>query len=162
MNSNLNVKLPVDSRTLLCTPRKLNIRVIEPGHYYHFGVAVAVAKLLRKYKFINRLRSINLCVNIDGLPISKSNSSQLYPILCNLHENFSCVETIGQYHGFDKPKDVNSFIAHFVDEIIELTNNGYLYKGQMYPFKLFALICDTRKDIQATVHVRSVTLKEIL
>lgn len=134
--------LPSCSRTLLNTPRKLNIENIEPGSYFHFGVSDAVTKLLNKYKLINSLQSVNICVNIDGLPISKSNGSQLYPVLCNLHDNFSVVEVIGLYHGFAKPSDANSFLAHFIDEIVKLTKDGFLYNGRVYPFKLLGLICD--------------------
>jgi hypothetical protein len=38
-------ELPWDTRTLLATPRSiLNIRIVEPGRYYHFGLASGIIK----------------------------------------------------------------------------------------------------------------------
>lgn len=142
INSHFNINLPSDARTILKTPRKVNIQFIQPGQYYHFGVSVAVTKLLNKYNNRENLQCIKICINVDGLPISKSNGSQLYPILCNLHQNFSVVEMIGLYHGFDKPKDANSLLASSINEIIQLTNNGFCFNGKTYPFQVLGFICD--------------------
>jgi len=42
--------LPVDSRTLLGTPKNMcsNIRNIEPGIYYHFGLAAGIRRFIPK------------------------------------------------------------------------------------------------------------------
>lgn len=142
INSHFNTNLPSNARSILKTPRNLNTQFIQPGLYYHFGVSVAITKLLNKYNNADSLQCIKICINIDGLPISKSNGSQLYPILCNLHENFLVVEMIGLYHGFDKPKDANSLLASSIDEIIQLTNTGFCFNRKTYPFQLLGLICD--------------------
>uniref|UniRef100_A0A1Y1MQY3 DUF4806 domain-containing protein n=1 Tax=Photinus pyralis TaxID=7054 RepID=A0A1Y1MQY3_PHOPY len=132
--------LPTDARTLLSTPRKLKLDIIEPGHYYHFGLNIAVTKLIQKYG--KNLECIKICINIDGLPLSKSSSNQLYPILCNLYENPQVVETVGLYQGFDKPKNANLLLERFIGEAVSLTLNGFHCNGYIIPFKIVAFICD--------------------
>jgi len=61
---------------------------------------------------------IEININIDGLPLHKSSTSQVYPILCNLVNNFSEVNVIGIYHGFKKPSDANLFLKSFIEEEI--------------------------------------------
>jgi len=46
-------------------------------------------------------------VNIDDFPLFKS--SQVYPILCNLVENYNEVNIIEIYYGKEKPEDPNLF-----------------------------------------------------
>lgn len=42
--------LPIDSRTLLHTPRKYAIRTVPPGFYYHFGIEKGIVETLNNYK----------------------------------------------------------------------------------------------------------------
>jgi len=47
-------ELPWDCRTLLSTPRSTrppNIRVVEPGHYYHFGLAEGIIRHASSHNF---------------------------------------------------------------------------------------------------------------
>ncbi|KAJ8946115.1 hypothetical protein NQ314_008976 [Rhamnusium bicolor] len=119
-----NQFLPTDSRTLLKTPRKVNVRDIYPGQYCHFGLYNCVLKLLSLQNLEN-MEVVIVFINIDGLPISKSSGSQFYPILCSICESTRVIDIIGIYHGKDKPKMANDFLQEFVDEAIELTNNGH-------------------------------------
>lgn len=72
-----------DARTLLKTPRKVLPTVVAPGIYYHIGLKNSVEKLMN-YSKINISQSdsrLEVCINIDGLPISKSSGGHLYLIL---------------------------------------------------------------------------------
>ncbi|KAJ8965730.1 hypothetical protein NQ314_003936 [Rhamnusium bicolor] len=131
-----------DARTLLATPRKRILKDITPGQYCHFGVANCI-EILFSYLTDQNLNSIQVYINIDGLPISKSSNSQFYPILCSLVENRNFVDMIGIYHGLEKPTFANEFLKDFVDEVILLTNNGITINGRTYSFKIKAFICDT-------------------
>ncbi|KAB0803100.1 hypothetical protein PPYR_00070 [Photinus pyralis] len=77
--------LPKDARTFLKTPRHAGsqIRCVAPGSYYHFGLAQCLqnilAQLLKENRFIPSV--LEICVNIDGLPISQSSSNQVWPIM---------------------------------------------------------------------------------
>lgn len=126
--------------TLLQTPRKsLLLKDIEPGKYYHFGLESCLKKLL-KHVPIQTSSSIEILVNIDGLPLSSSSSSQFYPILCTLYGEKE-VGVIGVYHGKNKPKDANLFLNDFVNEAIILSNN-FVYESFQCNVKIKGFICD--------------------
>lgn len=133
-------QLPKDARTLLRTIRKVNAEG-EPKNYYHFGLRNCIENLLSRQSFIN-LSIIEVYINIDGLPLFKSSSSEVYPILCSIISNCSEVGVVGIYNGNQKPPDANIFLQSFVKEARDLTINGIEIKGQIYPFKIRAFICD--------------------
>lgn len=136
-----NFILPRDARTLLRTPRNTEIRKMAAGgEYHHFGLKRAIESILNNPKF-NR-DSVNLIINIDGLPISKSSTEALWPIMCS---DFSVknVYLVGVYHGFKHPQDSNEFLQEFTDEISDYCKNGFYYKGKKIDVNFSALVCDT-------------------
>lgn len=141
--------LPTDVRTLLRTPKKHVLRNIEPCAYYHFGVKQSIEKLLLKFILSSSTNSdwfassnnIEVFVNIDGLPLSKSSSSQFYPILCKLSIS-NDVNLIGIYHGNEKPQNANCFLNDFVEEITDLINNVLIYKKTKCFINIKGFICD--------------------
>lgn len=131
--------LPSDSRTLLCTPRTNVYKPVEPGTYSHIGIKQAVDKLIQN---INKpLQRIDLLINIDGLPLSKSSSSQIYPILCSIFDYPNYVSIIGIYHGYEKPSSANDFLRDLVIEVTQLTQSGFIQE-QTLPFIVKGFICD--------------------
>ncbi|KAJ8915730.1 hypothetical protein NQ315_000665 [Exocentrus adspersus] len=125
-----NPELPEDARTLLKTPRNTGslIKVIEPGVYYHFGLSSCLESLVTEFLKVSIPDStvLEICVNIDGLPLSKSSGYQI----------------CGIYEGHEKPKSCNDFMSDFVQDIVELIDNGFLYNGTKYTVKIVAFICD--------------------
>lgn len=102
---------------------------IYPGKYYHFGLESGIINQLKYIDSSYIPDIIYVGINIDGLPLSHSSSSQVYPILCLINNipvltsslNIFCA---GIYHGYDKPSDINAFLKEFVDEAVNLTLNG--------------------------------------
>lgn len=136
-------ELPRCARTLLGTVRKVNVKDVEPGRYYHFGINYCLEKLVETSQCsLKYLKIIEIIINIDGLPLSKSSGSQVYPILCSLSNNYNNVGMIGIYHGYEKPKDANKFLESFVNEAQDLITRGITVNGIIYPFKIKAFICD--------------------
>lgn len=80
--------LPKDARTLLNTPRN-NIVVIsaENGSFFHYGLRKVIIEQLTCFKFIVKNEVIMIDLNIDGLLISKSSKSQIWPILGKIYGN---------------------------------------------------------------------------
>jgi hypothetical protein len=76
--------LPKDSRTLLKTPKTSVIKIVEPGHYCHFGLRVGLTEAIQKeiitFSSSHNL-NIRLKISTDGLPLSDSSNSQLWPIM---------------------------------------------------------------------------------
>lgn len=136
-------RLPKDPRSFLNTPRSSNINTVEPGHYYHIGIKNAIEI---QYKRLNLKPSgrILVGINIDGLPLAKSTSSHFYPILC-INKNISCLDNVtlvGVYHGYEKPHSFSDFLKDFVTEATDLTNNGIMLFGKIYPFEITMLLFD--------------------
>lgn len=145
--------LPTDPRTLLLTPRKILLKDVEPGKYFHCGIkqglyyfCFLLLNTKSEVSFTNvNLQQNNICnvvINIDGLPISDSSSSQIYPILMSLHPHDNNVTIVGLYHGYEKPKCSNLFLRDFVEEAIFLTNHGFTFQNKYYLFKMKGFICD--------------------
>lgn len=108
------------------------MRDVYPGKYYHFGLDSSINNMLKNINYSDMPDTINVAINIDGLPLSKSSSSQVYPILClinNINVLLSNICCVGIYHGYDKPSDFNVFLKDFVDEAITLSLNGISIGG---------------------------------
>jgi len=82
-------------------------------------------------------------VNTDGLPISKSSKSQLWPILAQIVSEDSVPFLVGAYHGYSKPTTSNNFLQHFVKEFEQLNTVGFTYENNVYYVKVKAIICDS-------------------
>lgn len=87
------------------------------------------------------IESIDLLINIDGLPLAKSSNASLWPILCsNTIDN--AVYLVGAYFGYEKPRDPNAFLQSLVDDLIRLINEGFRKDDKLIKITLFGLICD--------------------
>ncbi|KZR98133.1 Uncharacterized protein APZ42_006587, partial [Daphnia magna] len=72
---------PRDYRTLLKTQRKVILKAMPPGHYFHFGLIKYLFEFLSSLSPQQIPLCIELCVNVDGIPLYKSSRSQFWPIL---------------------------------------------------------------------------------
>lgn len=101
--------------------KPVEVQIVNPGIYYHFGVAYNI----NKYIDLNYLEdTIRLVIGVDGLPLSKSSGSCFWPILGYLRQRNQSVFLIGIYWGNKKPDNNNEFIKFFVDEIKQLISHG--------------------------------------
>jgi len=80
--------LPRDARTLMHTPKNATreIKKIAGGSYIHFGVADGLLRSLTKY-FKECPNTIDLLINVNGISMSKSSTSQFWPILVFIFSN---------------------------------------------------------------------------
>ena len=86
---------------------------------------------------------VKLFINIDGIPLCKSGSSQFWPILGKLsHLPKSKPFVIGVYWGNKKPTDVNLYLCDFVNEAISLKQVGFEYHTTRVFVTICAFICD--------------------
>lgn len=134
--------LPKDSRTIMCKTTKdpLEIQTVVPGIYYHFGILNGI-----KQNFTERTEDnnkIEIVVGIDGLPLYKSNSKQLWPILAYIRPDSNNVFPIGIYCRREKPANSNDYIKRFIDEALMLYRCSICIKNKMYNFSVYALCCD--------------------
>lgn len=78
--------LPNDSRSLLDTPRKVEIVNRANGKYWHNGLENCLAQV---FSHLSSDLSVQININIDGLPLFKSSPLAFWPILVNVHGRFS-------------------------------------------------------------------------
>jgi len=115
--------LPSNSRSLLNTPRTTIIKEVYPDYYGHNSLENGIQEFL-KYKDHLISGTIELVINIDGLPISKSSGSQLWSILGSVF-GFKDIFIIGIYHGHSKKPDcANLFLGRLVEESKHVIENG--------------------------------------
>ncbi|CAI6370637.1 unnamed protein product [Macrosiphum euphorbiae] len=134
--------LPKDCRTLLKSgsSKVTNIINIDSGIYYHFGLA---AGILRFSSIISSTDIIKIALGIDGLPITKSSSSQFWPILAYIMPHKNYVFPVGIYHGHEKPQDSNIYLRDLVSEILELTMNGIIVNSFKKDISIEVICCDS-------------------
>lgn len=141
-----HIELPKDIRSLVHTPKSasINIKCVSGGHYIHFGLSSGLKRSIQTYYNFIKTNEIKLNINIDGLPISKSSNSQLWPIMASLCEIdvYTLPIIIGIYHGMHKPNNANEFLTDFVNEFINLTQTGIIVDNETYTVTINALLCD--------------------
>jgi len=75
---------------------------------------------------IKKAQAVELQINVDGLPLYKSNNTQFWPILglimnCSPREPF----VIGLFCRNSKPNNVAAYLNDFVTEFEALQISGY-------------------------------------
>lgn len=136
----LSTVLPSDPRTLLQTTKRTDIREVFPGEYHHFGLASSIQDVCDRIGNL-KVDDIAIAINIDGVPLFKSSSAALWPILGNIIP-YKEVFMIGVYYGHKKPQDANIYLNEFVEEAIELSTNGIMIGGKNYKFSIRFIIAD--------------------
>ena len=101
--------LPKDAHTLLRTTRSTREKSTGNGSYFHFGILKSLSSLKEMKDVLSEnlpeIPVISLQINIDGLPISKSGSKQLWPILARVYKPFSSDPfMVSLYCGESKPE----------------------------------------------------------
>lgn len=135
--------LPADSRTLLKTPRFCTVVDMYPGQYAHLGLQNGLEHILGTYKNLEfKDDNIEIILNIDGLPLSKSSSTQFWPILVAIEGYGRDPFIAGIFCGSSKPADVNNYLEQFLAEYKSLKETGLLYKSKKYEIKIKSIICD--------------------
>jgi len=137
-----NCSLPTDARTLLSTPRTTNCTSTAGGEYLHFGLSNVINLLMKNYTDAGLdVNNITFSLNIDGLPISRSSSHCLWPILIS-DEILKSVHMIGIDYGVGKPISANNFLEQFINELKIFIQDGFMYGKRRINIILSTIICD--------------------
>ncbi|XP_076666308.1 uncharacterized protein LOC143367924 [Andrena cerasifolii] len=93
---------------------------------------------------IERNSFLSVTINVDGLPVRSSTTNSFWPILCVLDQSVNKEPFIVElYYIASKPNDANSYLRPFVDECIDLENNGIIINDKKYAFRLSCITADT-------------------
>ncbi|CAH0560560.1 unnamed protein product [Brassicogethes aeneus] len=139
--SPLHPDLPLDSRTLLGTPTKIKVEILDTGKYCHLGfITVLEHFLINNPTFSSNI--LEICFNIDGLPLFKSCNGQIWPILGQVKNCPTHPFPIGIFYGNSKPKPLELFLNDFVLEVQNAILEGFNYNKKQYFVKIFGFVCD--------------------
>lgn len=141
------LKVPKDIRTLMKTPKSHNIFNLSNGSYIHLGIENMLVPILKKYNapLNNPSHILKIGINIDGLPISRSSKSQLWPILIsilNFKELINNVIPIGIYHGEKKPNSIEEYMNPFILDLLNVMKSGLGVNGSFMKFEMSNIVCD--------------------
>ncbi|KAK6493020.1 hypothetical protein HHUSO_G2484, partial [Huso huso] len=135
--------LPKDARTLMATSTSYNLETVAGGTYHHFGVAQGILSQLASNMELASNNCVTLQINIDGIPLFKSSNVQFWPILGLLEEDKNKNPfIIGLFVGKSKPKDANSYLKYFVDEMKHIQNEGMSFDGKLVKVTISNFVCD--------------------
>ena len=80
----------------------------------------------------------------DGLPLSKSSKSDLWPILGRLvGVGIDESVLIAAFHGSRKPSSAREFLGPFLTEYSILHNEEFVYENRNYTVQIHAVFADT-------------------
>lgn len=139
--------LPRTARTRLNTPKPKDHSIISvhPGSYIHLGVECMISKFLTvHFNNFDNDSIIQLGMNVDGLPITNSFKSNLWPILIsfvNIKNLSQVVIPVRLYHGkFKKPTSSHDYL--YINEMKNILSNGIIINNKILNFKLVQIVCD--------------------
>ena len=132
-------RLPKDARTLLQTPRDIKAVEICNGDYIYFGIESGILKILAQNASFSS-DCIELYVNVDGVPISKSSTDQLWPILCSFDKFEPFI--VALFSGKSKPDCIEDYLNDFLEEYRELKLTGVRYNSKSYQVRVKGFVCD--------------------
>lgn len=135
---------PSDARTLLRTSQKLiDINLIQ--NYCYFGIEKQINHLIEAHNVkIMENDTIELAINVDGLPLTKSTDSCFWPLLGSIKSLKilqNVVFLIGLFYGNGKPKHPDTLLSDFVKECQQL-NGKIRVKHFELDFAITMVICD--------------------
>lgn len=136
--------LPKDPRTLLRTKTSYSIVKKCGGEYYYFGIKKNVIDILSTQSNFEFLEdTLQLQVNIDGLPLFKSSNHQFWPILGRVENIPSKAPfVIGIFSGISKPTSLADFFHDFINEVNEIKESGVVYQEKLFQVVVSSVICD--------------------
>lgn len=142
----LGLDVPLTAASLLKTPRNVEVQHKSGGDYINFGLAKSISSCLSTVPpdVVQSLEEIKLQINIDGLPLFKSSSMSVWPILCSFSDDMQLRSKpfpVAMFCGPKKPSNLD-FLLDFVDESKMLYNDGLIFNERRISIKIICVICD--------------------
>ncbi len=135
--------LPATARTLLKTVRVVDIQNKSGMQYIHLSLSEEIEKVLKRYpcEVTSRIHSLEISLNVDGLPLFKMSSLSMWPVLCCIHLEPVIVFPVTLTLGSQRPLDL-TFLEDAVTEIKQLLESGLKFDGRIIEVMLRCIVCD--------------------
>ncbi|XP_046388085.1 uncharacterized protein LOC124157429 [Ischnura elegans] len=134
---------PVDVRTLRKTPRSLEVEKLGLGEFVYLGVAESLKYELMCLNDVS-FEDIKLQINVDGLPLTRSSGSQFWPILASVVDRTEMARPflVAIYWGHQKPMSCEQYLTPLLNELVQLENDGFTYRGTRISIRVHSFVCD--------------------
>ncbi len=135
--------LPLSYKTLLKTPRKIELVDCGNGFMWYYGIKPQLHHILTR-EYLSKHNEITTDINIDSVPLFNKSSANFVPILGRL---------VGHKHPFiigifcgkgSDPKDLDTFLESYVAEVNDLKSNGFIFEEERHKFKTRHYILDQK------------------
>ena len=136
--------LPSTARTLLHTAKQVETQVKSGMEYYYFGMASEILKHFKQCVLQKRdqVNGIELSLNIDGLPLFRSSSVSLWPVLCGIvNIRPTVVFPVALTCGASKPSDLE-FLSDVIRDLKMLLQQGLQDGDKSIPVSIRCIVCD--------------------
>ncbi|KMQ84403.1 transposase domain-containing protein [Lasius niger] len=146
-------ELPKTYVTLLNTPKTTAVSEIDNGHVWYKGIKRNLDSFLTQ-KYLNTHGQIRLDISIDRLPLDSCGKLHFWPILGSLADKTCEPFIISVYFGTEsKPSTLEQFLEEFIEEMEELSTNGFEFNGHVYDVSIHNFICDApaRSFVKCTI-----------
>ncbi len=131
------------ARTLFDRSNKYEVNTRDGVDIIKLTVSEQLSKHLSKYPtaLTDHLQSLDLSLNIDGLPLFKSSNLSLWPVLCSINLTPACIFPLCLSTAASKPKTTD-FFSDTVQELAEQMQNGLTWKGKCLNIQIRCVTCD--------------------
>lgn len=114
----------------------------DSGEFVYFGIEENLKKCVNPE--VHEINSLQLLINIDGLPLYKSSDIQFWPVFAKIYNQSDVYKPfpVAIYCGKHKPSNVESYLRKFRVEINHLLEVGVQIDGILFTVSIKAFICD--------------------
>lgn len=111
------------------------------GEFVYMGISFGFESCINNFHEGN----IELIINIDGLPLTRSSGKCFWPILCKVHYIPDIYKPliVAIYCGNSKPKDLSQYLNEFIAELNYLQEHGIKLFQKTFIVKLKCFVADT-------------------
>ena len=129
-------------KKLQALDNNLVVNKLESGLFSYFGIKENLELFVHRQKLLscNRELLIHAKINIDGLPLYKSSSTCLWPILMSFGSD-PHPYPIAIHLGRQKPA-LDSYLRDFIDEVKILREEGCRIGGILIKLGTIIFVCD--------------------
>ncbi len=122
--------------------RVVDIQNKSGMQYIHLSLSEEIEKVLKRYpcEVTSRIHSLEISLNVDGLPLFKSSSLPMWPVLCCIHLEPVIVFPVTLTLGSQRPLDL-TFLEDVVTEIKQLLESGLKFDGRIIEVMLRCIVC---------------------
>nr|XP_055051614.1 uncharacterized protein LOC129437480 [Misgurnus anguillicaudatus] len=114
------------------------VKNICGGQYTYYCLELGILQYLSHNSSFTG--SIDLTINIDGLPIFKSSKTHFWPILAKFDNADPFL--VALYYGNSKPDPIHEYLSDLIAELQHLMQNGVSNKTIVHKVTLRAFVCD--------------------